>query len=80
MREAADTLRDFLFDRVYTPLNAEPNTLRAQHIVRALFTHFAANPDDLPPEERPPHFVASMTDRYAIDMYERLFVPQHWPI
>jgi dGTPase len=91
VREAADTLRDFLFDRVYTPLNSESNTLRAQHIVRALFTHFAANPDDLPPEERPPHhddsperqaadFVASMTDRYAIDIYERLFVPQYWPI
>lgn len=90
VREAADALRDFLFNRVYTPLNAEPNTLRAQHIVRALFSHYAAHPDDLPAEERPPHlddppdrqaadFVASMTDRYAIELYERLFVPQDWP-
>jgi dGTPase len=90
VRVAADSLRDFLFDRVYTPLNAEPNTLRAQHIVRALFTHYATNPDELPPEERPPNrtdsperqaadFVASMTDRYAIDLYARLFVPHDWP-
>ena len=90
IRESADTLRDFLFDRVYTPLNAEPNTLRAQHIVRELFTHCASHPDELPPEERPPNrvdpperqaadFVASMTDRYAIDLFERLFVPQDWP-
>ncbi len=90
IREAANTLRDFLFDRVYTPLNAEPNTLRAQHIVRALFTHYAGHPDELPLEERPPtcadspgrqaaDVVASMTDRYAIELYERLFVPQDWP-
>lgn len=90
VREAADSLRDVLFDRVYSPLNAEPNTLRARHIVRALFTHFANHPDELPLEERPPNrtdspqrqvadFVASMTDRYAIDLYERLFVPQDWP-
>jgi dGTPase len=90
IRDAADTLRDFLFDRVYTPLNAEPNTLRAQHIVRALFSYYVVHPDELPPEERPPtradpperqaaDFVASMTDRYAIDLYERLFVPHDWP-
>jgi dGTPase len=90
VRTAADALRDFLFDRVYTPLNAEPNTLRAQHIVRALFTHYAAHPEELPAEERPPHrddpperqaadFVASMTDRYAIELFEHLFVPQDWP-
>ncbi len=91
VRAAADTLRDFLFDRIYTPLNARPNTLRAQHIVRALFTHYAGHPDDLPRDERPPtrhdsperqaaDFVASMTDRYAIELYERLFVPQDWPL
>ncbi len=91
VRGAADALRDFLFERVYTPLNAEPNTHRAQHIVLALFAHFAANSDRLPTEYRPPgrddlperqaaDYVASMTDRYAIDLYEQLWVPQHWSV
>jgi len=91
VRAAADALRDVLFDRVYTPLNAEPNTHRAQHIVRALFAHFAADPARLPPDDRraiptdPParqaaDYVASMTDRFAIELYERLFVPQHWSV
>ncbi|CAA9582887.1 MAG: dNTP triphosphohydrolase, broad substrate specificity [uncultured Thermomicrobiales bacterium] len=91
VRAAADNLRDVLFARVYTPLNAESNTHRAQHIVRALFAHFAADPARLPAEDRLPAFadpperqaadyVASMTDRFAIELYERLFVPRHWSV
>ena len=89
-RRAADALREFLFLRVYTPLNEDANTRRAQHIVRALYAHFLEDPDRLP-AELPPRasdetprlvadFIASMTDRYAIDLYEQVFVPQHWSV
>jgi dGTPase len=88
--QAADALREFLFARVYTPLNEDANTLRAQHIVRALFEYFAQDPERLPAEYRPrshdgaprrvADFVASMTDRYAIERYEQVFVPQHWSV
>ena len=77
-------------ERVYTPLNEDANTERAQHIVRALFAHFAADPERLPAEYRPrpaedasrrvADFVASMTDHYAIELYEQLYVPQHWSV
>ena len=87
---AADALREFLFARVYTPLNEDANTLRAQHIVGALFAHFAEDPERLPADYRPraeeaaprrvADFVASMTDRYAIELYEQIFVPQHWSV
>lgn len=89
IRSAADALREFLFLRVYTPLNEDPNTHRAQHIVRALFAHFLENPDRLPAEYQAradddargvADFVASMTDRYAIECYERIFVPHHWSV
>jgi dGTPase len=90
VRKAADALREFLFQRVYTPLNEDANTERAQHIVRALFAYFAADPERLPAEYRPrptedasrrvADFVASMTDHYAIELYEQLFVPQHWSV
>ena len=89
VREAADILRDFLYDRVYTPLNQEANTHRAQHIVRTLFQRYAEDPTQLPeefrdrgrhesPERLAADYIASMTDRYAIDLYERLYVPQNW--
>ncbi|MCC7023467.1 MAG: deoxyguanosinetriphosphate triphosphohydrolase [Thermomicrobiales bacterium] len=87
---AADSLREFLFQRVYTPLNEEANTRRAQHIVRALYAHFVEDPARLPAEYLPrstaeaprrvADFVASMTDRYAIELYEQIFVPRHWSV
>lgn len=91
IRGAADVLREFLYEQVYTPLNVQSNTSRAQHIVRALFAHFCEDADRLPDEWRghgrgdPPErlvadYVAAMTDRYAIELYERLFVPQNWSV
>lgn len=87
---AADGLREFLFQRVYTPLNEEANTRRAQHIVHALYAYFVEDPARLPAEYLPrstaeaprrvADFVASMTDRYAIELYEQVFVPRHWSV
>jgi dGTPase len=92
IQTAADTLRDFLYDRVYTPLNEQPDTHRAQHIVTTLFAHFAEDPARIPADYRTPHgreesperlaadYVASMTDRYAIELFEELFVPRNWSV
>ncbi len=91
VRQAADALRNFLFDQVYTPLNERPDTLRAQHVVHALFAHFLEDPDRIPadyqrpvtqdpPERQVADFIAAMTDRYAIECYERLFVPRAWSV
>jgi dGTPase len=90
VRQTANSLREFLFRQVYTPLNEDANTQRAQHIVRALYAHFVEDPDRLPAEyqsrsddespRRVADFVASMTDRYAIELYEEIFVPHHWSV
>jgi dGTPase len=90
VQQAADLLREFLFRQVYTPLNEDANTQRAQHIVRALYAHFLEDPERLPAEyqtrkdegspRRVADFVASMTDRYAIELYEDVFVPHHWSV
>ena len=90
VQRVADSLREFLFHQVYTPLNEDANTQRAQHIVRALYAHFLEDPERLPAEHRSRNdeetprrvadFVASMTDRYAIELYEAIFVPHHWSV
>ncbi len=90
VQQAADLLREFLFRQVYTPLNEDANTQRAQHIVRALYAHFLEDPERLPAEHRSrsdeesprrvADYVASMTDRYAIELYEAIFVPHHWSV
>jgi dGTPase len=91
IQAAANVLRHFLFNRVYTPLNARDDTLRAQHVVRELCRYFLADPKRLPLEFRPADrndpperqvadYVASMTDRYAVETFERLFVPRFWSV
>lgn len=91
VREAADALRDFLFARVYTPINEQPATLKAQRVVQWLYQHHVEHPEQLPDEfahrmdedgvERVvADYVASMTDRYALARFEELFVPQFWAV
>lgn len=83
VREAADVLRDFLYQRVYDPINRRPSTVHAQQIVRTHFEYFLEHPDEMPEtyvvaidddplERRVADFVASMTDRFATDLYNRL--------
>ncbi len=89
IRHAADCLRDFLFEHVYTPINAAETTHRAQRMLQWLYEHYATNPDQVPPEfaralasddiERVAiDYVASMTDRYAISRFQALYVPNFW--
>ena len=90
IRAAADRLRDFLFDRVYEPLNRAARHDRAQHVVRDAVRLLRGRPRANPRRAsrpssgptRPPaqvaDFIASMTDRYAVEMFESLFVPRFW--
>lgn len=86
---AADRLRDFLFERVYAPINRAEGTMQAQRVVRWLFEHYVSHPDQVPAEfahaladdgvERvAADYVASMTDRYALSRFEALYVPRVW--
>lgn len=84
---ASNTLRNFLYERVYEPINARPETHRVQGIVTTLYEHFFRHPEEMPEsitvaahddtiERQVTDYVASMTDRYAVELFERLFVPQ----
>lgn len=85
-QEVADVLRNFLYERVYDPINARPETHHAQDIVRTHYHYFMAHPDEMPrlyvtshPEDsverRVADFVASMTDRFALELYQKLHIP-----
>ena len=89
IRATADRLRDFLFDRVYEPLNRRPDTDRARHLIRTMFAYFEADPERIPasesavirtdtPARQAADFISSMTDRFAIDLFESLYVPRYW--
>lgn len=88
--EALDELRDFLFARVYTNPTVKRESERAQHVVTELFHHFVQRPESMPPdfqqdprregvERRVADYIAGMTDFYAINLFQELFVPKMWP-
>ncbi|GAC1445584.1 MAG: deoxyguanosinetriphosphate triphosphohydrolase [Chloroflexota bacterium] len=89
--EALNELREFLFQEVYTSPVVKREAERAQSLVTTLFEHFLESPQRLPPDYRDDprsegverqvtDYIAGMTDSYAIALFQKLFVPQMWPV
>ncbi len=84
--ESFRRLRAFMFERVYLAPPNSDEAARARGVVRALFEHFEANPNQLPPSREPDvvsrvtDHVAGMTDRYALRVYRATFLPHETPI
>lgn len=83
--EALEELRRYMFDNMYLRPSVRAEFIKAQHILTALFEHVTAHPGDFfenrdeePIERLAIDFLAGMTDRYAINLYEKLFVPRAW--
>jgi len=79
--EATNTMREFLFERLYNVRSAEQESDQARHIVRLLYRYFSAHEDKLPPEyrlgddereRRVVDYIAGMTDRYALRIAEEM--------
>ena len=86
---ALDTLRDFLFERVYLREEAAAEQEKAIGVIRALLDHYAAHPEEIPAEyaaapgdapTRVADYIAGMTDRYALRTYDELFLPRAWMV
>ena len=86
MQSAMDGLRDFMFERVYRDAWRAAEEDRCDHVVRNLFEYYCAHPGEMPEEfvligyregtaRAVCDFVSCMTDRYAIRLYQKLFVP-----
>ncbi len=93
IEQALRRMRDFLYERVYENPIVHEEFTKCRKILEDLFHTFRDRPDtfrrltgkSLPEpiparERRICDFVAGMTDRYAIRLFERLFVPRPWPV
>ena len=89
--EVVDELREFMFSKVYTDSAAKEDDPKTHFIVHKLFEYFCQHPDDLPDEwrgnprnepieRRVADYIAGMTDRYAIQVFERFYVPGPWAV
>ncbi len=84
--KAVIELRDFLYDRVYFNDFAREELRKTEKIIRDLFGRFREHPDGYVKsypegdalETRVGDAIAGMTDRYALALYTKIFMPQAW--
>lgn len=85
MRKAEAAVKGFLFPHMYRHARVNRIMDEAQGVIRDLFGHFLANPQDMPSDwhldtpdtarlaRRVTDYIAGMTDRYALDQHARFF-------
>ncbi len=89
VQKATDRLRSFLFERVYLNPIAKSEDKKAKDLLAKLFEYYVKNPEKMPSfyfkntENEPVErcvcdFVSGMSDRYAIETYHELFIPEVW--
>jgi dGTPase len=87
---AMKDLRGFMFDRVYSNPIAKHEDNKAVSLVKTLYEHYMNHTEELPkffvelglkgePREKVVcDYISSMTDRFAINLYDELYVPKFW--
>ena len=89
VQDVFSQLHEFMFARVYQNPVAKGEERKVPALIKALYGHFMEHPAELPPEYRTIagqegleravcDFVAGMTDRYAVALFQDLFVPESW--
>ena len=89
--KAMKDLRHFMFENVYTNKNAKSEEAKAEMLMETLYEYYLRNFDKLPQdlknlvdkngdtkERIVCDYVGAMTDRFAIAMYEELYIPKSW--
>ncbi len=91
VQEATDTLRSFLFEKVYSNHLRQEEAKKCDRVLESLFLHFMEHREDMPDELKSVSFregtqravadyIASMTDRFAMRAYHAYFLPDSFPI
>ena len=90
--QAMVQLREFLYARVYDLGRIHDDFIKARKVISELYQIFLEDPkllnDYLGLSESPPKvdpqkitdFIAGMTDRYALNIYEKIFLPKPWAV
>ncbi|MFZ7119891.1 MAG: deoxyguanosinetriphosphate triphosphohydrolase [Eubacteriaceae bacterium] len=91
VRDATMHLRSYLFSQVYIGSKAKDEEEKAENVIISLYEYFMKKPEKLSVEyiHRLDHedkervicdYIAGMTDRYAINKFQQLFIPRTWRV
>ncbi len=89
IEEAFMRLRDYMYANIYTNSVAKTEDGKAQDLLCRLYDYYLDRPEEMPrlyygnierdgKDRCVCDFIAGMTDRYAIETYQRLFIPKPW--
>lgn len=90
VQAATDSLRSFLFKRVYQDSWRSDEEQKCDHVLSCLHQHFLSHPGEMPAEYQVIaekeglaravcDYLASMTDRFALRCFHQRFVPDSFP-
>ncbi len=91
VQEVFDSLYKFMFTNVYCNEYAKHEEKKVPDFISLLYEYFVKRPELMPEENRRTaqtesveravcDFLAGMTDRYAIEQFKRIFVPNSWVV
>ena len=90
VKRVTSALRDFLYDNIYEGEITKREFKKARKILLDLYHYYMEHSDEVSkefPKGRNENkrrmvcdFIAGMTDRYALMMYEKNFLPQPWKV
>ena len=89
--QATNMLREYMYANIYLGSRAKADDSKVRQMIDLLFQHFSKNPQQIPEDLRRINaersepvermvidYIAGMTDRYAIKVFEDLYVPRTW--
>ena len=91
IQKALADLRSFMFARVYHNPVAKGEESKAKDMLQMLFRFYVDHPEQLPEDFQPQlsfdglgrtvcDYIAGMTDNYAIEKFNEIFVPSGWNV
>ena len=86
-----DTFRDYMYENVYLNVEAKSEESKVFGIISGIYNYYHSVPEEMPEEYRQlaekdglkravSDYVSGMTDKYAIHVYEKLFIPEAWQV
>ncbi len=89
VERTGEQLRSFMFEHVYLTEASRKEEEKAERMLTAMYGYFINNPENLPltfknlieiygKERVVSDYISSMTDRYAVYTFNKLFIPSGW--
>lgn len=91
IENATNTLRDYMFENVYLNKDAKSEESKAEYVLEQLYKYYLENKNCLPEEHLKIYkdmdcelediicdYIAGTTDRYAVNLFNNIFIPKPW--